>query len=181
MRVIAAPEKYDELFKDKNKYIFCFLAGGITNCWDWQSEVIESLSHREYDENDPELIIFNPRRRDFYVRKTGETRKQIEWEFYAIQDADIFSMYFVASDSDQPICMYELGRNMYKRNLIISIETGYKRTNDVHIQTELALGNDIAEDGMSPSLHADKIYNMYKHFAEHKKRHMARWGACDEF
>lgn len=33
MKIITAVEKYDDI--DLNGKVTCFLAGGITNCWDW--------------------------------------------------------------------------------------------------------------------------------------------------
>lgn len=104
-------------------------------------------------------------------------QKQIEWEFNALENADIFSMYFTSGVSDQPICMYELGRNIlnmqirhpidWKSRIIISIEDGYKRKQDVIIQTGLACGHDlfVQTDSDSASLrqnHAERIINTYK-------------------
>ena len=42
MRVITAPEKY----RKKSNDITVFLAGGITNCWEWQDKVIELLNEK---------------------------------------------------------------------------------------------------------------------------------------
>lgn len=50
-----------------------FLAGGISNCPDWQSEVIKMLSETD-------LSIANPRR-PYGLEKTGDAAaKQIAWE-----------------------------------------------------------------------------------------------------
>ena len=50
---------------------------------------------------------------------------------------DIFSCFFVDSESVQPITLYELGKYATKKNSVISIVSGYKRTHDV--VTQLAL------------------------------------------
>ena len=126
--------------------IYCFLAGGITDCWDWQKAVIDSIcSDPEYKEN---LVLFSPRRSNFPIDDPNAAEEQITWEFKYLEQCDIFSMYFCNGDSDQPICMYELGRNIalmqhkfpidWEKRIIITVEKGYKRTADVIIQTKLA-------------------------------------------
>lgn len=134
MRVITAPE---DLTVNPNE-ISCFLAGGITNCPEWQDEVISMLK----DEDN--LVLFNPRRKNFPIHDPNASEEQIKWEFRALSNCDIFSMYFCAGESDQPICMYELGRNLAIRqlrkkldNVIITVEPEYKREADVYIQTDL--------------------------------------------
>lgn len=124
-----------------------FLAGGITKCEDWQSLTIEGLTKF----NLPNLLVFNPRRSNFDVTDPFASQKQIEWEFKYLNNMDIFTMYFANSESVQPICMYELGRHIermmhrfpsdWKNRIIIGIEKGYSRTQDVIIQTKLAFGN----------------------------------------
>ena len=93
----------------------------------------------------------------------------------------IFSIFFAASDSDQPICMYELGRNIvrmqmrypadWEKRLVITTEKKYKRCNDVVIQTKLATNNKVnatVEDFDSKESssiaykdHAKRIYDAY--------------------
>lgn len=148
MRVITAPESW-ELDGDE---IAVFLAGGICKCPDWQKEVIDILSSMS-EESTKKLVIFNPRRENFPIGDPNEAHEQIEWEFHALEGCDIFSMYFCGGESDQPICMYELGRNIARMQMrdplhwddriIISCEDGYKRGNDVNIQTSLATDNMI--------------------------------------
>ena len=83
MRVVTAPEKYTRQEKD----VFVFLAGGITNCSQWQKEVIKELSGNEFEH----LVLFNPRRDNFPIDEgLFESWKQIEWEFDAIKNCDIF-------------------------------------------------------------------------------------------
>ena len=147
MRVIEAPGYYEPFDKD----VSVFLAGGITNCRDWQREVIKQIEDNlsYYDS----LVIFNPRRDNFPMNNELAAYQQIQWEFEMIEKCNIFSMYFVSSDSDQPICMYELGRNIlrmqtrfpsdWENRIIISVEDGYKRKQDVLIQTGFATNNKI--------------------------------------
>jgi len=133
MEVITAPELLYEIPKKS-----VFLAGGITDCPWWQDDVIAMLANYEG-------TIYNPRRRDFPMDDPHAADEQITWEFKALNEANIFSMWFCAGSSDQPICMYELGRHLVrfceirkKYNLVvIGVDSGYKRAQDVDIQTRL--------------------------------------------
>jgi len=155
MRVVTAIEDI-ELNDDD---IVCFLAGGITNCADWQSAVIDELS--KYDTE--HLVIMNPRRKNFPIENPNASREQIEWEFKWLNHCDIFSMYFDGGESLQPICLYELGRHLpLKRDIVVSVEKGYKREQDVIIQSELALKEDIVIRNANPQKHAKAILDKYK-------------------
>ena len=85
MKVITAIEEY----KRKNNDIFVFLAGGITNCQEWQNKIINILKNE-----DDNLIIFNPRRKNFPINDPTASFEQIKWEFNYLEQCDIFSMYF---------------------------------------------------------------------------------------
>ena len=173
MRVITAIENYDL----KSDEVSVFLAGGITNCPDWQKDIINKLQN-DYTNLDDKLVIFNPRRENFPIGDKSASYKQIEWEFNALEKADIFSMYFTSGISDQPICMYELGRYIsrmqakypvdWKRRIIISVEDGYKRKEDVLIQTHLACGADLfvnaqISDIINKDYHAEMIVRAYNY------------------
>ena len=143
------------------KFKSVFLAGGITNCKEWQKEVIENL---EYED----VSLFNPRQEHFDVSDKNASYKQILWEFERLEKIDIFSMYYCNDNSDQPICMYELGRNIvrmqnrfpsdWEKRIVISVEDGYRRKGDVLIQTELATQNKIfVETNGTPELHSQYI------------------------
>ena len=140
------------------KFPSVFLAGGITNCKEWQKEVIKELEYCD-------ISLFNPRQEHFDVSDKSASYKQILWEFERLEKMDIFSMYFCNDNSDQPICMYELGRNIirmqnrfpndWEKRIVVSVEDGYKRKADVLIQTELATGGKIFVDGdATPESHA---------------------------
>ena len=160
MKVITAVESY----RPNDKEVCVFLAGGITKCADWQKAVIAELEKYEL----PNLVVFNPRRENFPIDNPNASQEQIEWEFHWLERMDIFSMYFSAGESVQPICMYELGRNLvmmaYRGILnrcVISVEKGYKREQDVIIQTKLAVGKDIVFTDATPQKHALGIVGIY--------------------
>ena len=163
MKVITAPEEY---IKQKDD-IIVFLAGGISSCPNWQQEVINHLQLMEDSDeiNLYNLVICNPRRENFPIHDPDASEKQVTWEFKWLEECDIFSMYFCNSESVQPICMYELGRNIAKiqekhpitfdNRIIVSIEQNYKRSIDVILQTKLATNNKINPlYGINPEKHA---------------------------
>lgn len=141
MIVLKSPDKYVRGEND----LMVFLAGGITKCKDWQEEVIKYLEDYHLDDN---VIIMSPRCETFDITDKDASRKQIEWEFKYLSDMDLFSMYFCNSESVQPICMYELGRYIsdmshrfpfsIKDRVLVGVEYGYSREQDVLIQTRLA-------------------------------------------
>jgi len=161
-QIIEAPNVYREVIEHPS----VFLAGGITKCEDWQSKVIKRLE--PYN-----ITIFNPRRKIFDISDKTEAIRQISWEFHRLEEMDIFSMYFCNSESDQPICMYELGRYLcrmqerfpddWEDRVVVSVEEGYSRALDVFVQTRLAgLFNYVTVDA-SPESHADRIaFALYK-------------------
>lgn len=141
-------------------YTSVFLAGGITNCKEWQKEVIKEL---EFDD----ISVFNPRHEHFDVTDKSASYKQIVWEFERLEQMGIFSMYFCNDNSDQPICMYELGRNIvrmqnrfpsdWQDRIVISVEEGYIRKADVIIQTQLCAPQLFVESNGCPETHAQYI------------------------
>ena len=146
MEVITAPE-HKHFYPGTLKV---FLAGGICKCIKWQDMVIgDFLNDDTIDlSNDfNNVCLINPRRTD-WIEEPGAAQKQIEWEFDMIENCDVFTMYFAGGESDQPICMYELGRNILKmryeypntwtERIVITCDMNYKRLNDVLIQTRLA-------------------------------------------
>ena len=169
MKVITSPE----IYLPEKEEVAAFLAGGITNCREWQSEVLEHL--KEYDRNEyslDKLVIYNPRRENFPIDDPSASYQQIKWEFDALQKMDIFSMFFAEGPSQQPICLYELGRNLvmmqnrfpisFLNRIIVACSPDYSRSSDVYIQTQLALnGIDIVSRDIDTKKHAMNIINSY--------------------
>lgn len=149
MKVITAP---DEIVADQPTI---FLAGGITDCAPWQTVVIESFRYGN------DAVLLNPRRKEFSIYK--ESSKQIEWEFNALTNCDIFTMWFAGGDSVQPICMYELGRYATLRSkkldrIVIGVDRNYSRKSDVYTQMNL----------IDPELAAKISYNLEDHISNIK-------------
>ena len=166
--VLTPPLNWKDLNDTAIHVLSVFLAGGITRCKDWQSEVIKCLSGTE-------IVICNPRRKTFDITDPSATQNQIKWEFRMLEMTDIFSMYFCAGESDQPICMYELGRNIVRMQqrfpyswsdrIVISVEEGYSRSFDVCMQTKLATDDKIVVNrNATPETHAKAIKSAVSNF-----------------
>lgn len=174
MYVITAAENY-EPFTKLTSCTTVFLAGGITNCPLWQDKVIAQIRDKWIATE--HLVIFNPRRKDFPINDKFAAYQQIQWEYEMLDNCDIFSMYFSSGESDQPICMYELGRNIlrmqmrfpsdWQDRIVISVEDGYKRKQDVLIQTQLATNNKIfvntqVSENICLEYHVENIIKAFK-------------------
>ena len=144
MKIVIAPnEDYSVKTEALNKKVF--LAGGITNCPDWQSELIKLIKNKTYERLiDPigeyfPLTLYNPRRENFPIDDPTAAEQQIVWEYKHLKEADIIVFWF-SRGSDNPIVLYELGMwgNSGYRNTIIGVDPEYSRKQDVFIQTWLA-------------------------------------------
>ena len=127
-------EAVNEVYSlENNSNIKLFLAGGITNCPDWQADLIKDIK------NIPNLTIYNPRRKNFPIGDLNAAEQQITWEFNHLRDADIVTFWF-SSGSLNPIVLYELGMwgNSCDRPIIVGIDPDYERKHDVEFQTRLA-------------------------------------------
>lgn len=108
-----------------------FLAGGITGCPDWQSDMRRLLDHSGLD-------LLNPRRRDFRIDAPDVAENQIRWEHAHLRCADAILFWF-ALEALQPIALYELGAwSMTDKPLFVGVHPGYARRRDVEVQTRLA-------------------------------------------
>ena len=172
MKIIEAPNLYIPAADE----VSVFLAGGISNCPDWQSEVIALLENFDSTNRDSKLVVYNPRRANFDVNDKSASVNQITWEFMYLERCDIFSMLFVKSESPQPICFYELGRNLQRHMSVVSVETGFSRGFDVFAQIDLATRGELkvglVYDG-NYRIHAEKIYQAYRTIALMKAKEKA--------
>lgn len=134
MKYVESPEIYN------TGKVSIFLAGGITNCPDWQKEMVELLK-------DLDIVIYNPRREDFPIGDPNAAYEQIKWEFETLDKVDMILFWF-SKGSLNPIVLFEYGKwLMNTRNgevnykpLFVGIDPEYERKQDVMIQTELENG-----------------------------------------
>ena len=108
-----------------------FLAGGITGCPDWQSKLINLLRNED-------IVIFNPRRKNFPIHDPTAAEEQIRWEYKYLRRANAVAFWF-PKESVCPIALYELGAlSMTNKPLFVGVHPDYPRRRDVEIQIKLA-------------------------------------------
>ncbi len=142
MFYIEAPNSIPDSIPAKPKL---FLAGGITGCPDWQTELRELLINED-------ITVFNPRRKSFDVKDADAARLQIEWEHRHLHGANAISFWFPC-ETLNPITLFELGAWSHWRNiawnantkmsegafkpLFVGVHPDYARRADVEIQISL--------------------------------------------
>ena len=126
-RYIEAPMEYVPKPGDWS----LFLAGGITDCPDWQRWMRHRLAQSG-------LVILNPRRADFPIDDPDAAPEQIRWEFKHLRLATAISFWF-CDRTLNPIVLYELGAwSMTDKPIFVAIDPDYERRADVELQTKLA-------------------------------------------
>ena len=124
MKYIESPTEY------QGKERSLFLAGGITNCPDWQAELTDLLRNED-------VVLLNPRRANFPIHDPNAAQEQIEWEYRHLRKADTISFWF-PKETICPIVLYELGaHSMTDKPLFVGVHPDYARRQDVEIQTGL--------------------------------------------
>lgn len=124
MQVYTAPD-------ETPTKIDLFLAGGISNCPDWQNDSLTYL------QNKTEIIVANPRRTIY--DNTADASKQIKWEYDALNKADLVSFWF-PKETLCPITLFELGRFSHDKSkpVLVGVHPQYQRKLDVEVQLLLA-------------------------------------------
>ena len=135
-----------------------FLAGGISNCRDWQKEMVELLSVND------NLTVFNPRRENFKVFKGSsgylESEKQIAWEHKYLRKASQIAFWF-SRETVQPMTLFELGSAFSgsAAELFVGVDLDYARYFDVVIQCKLADHTGRIAENINQLAEAVNIYN----------------------
>lgn len=134
-----APQDYTKPADDSRSFSI-FLAGGITGCPDWQSEIIGLIEEpKNFD-----LNLLSPRR----PFAPEDIEQQIKWEFLHLRKADCIAFWFPC-ETLCPITLYELGAagllcNLKMRTaddtptLLVGCHPKYTRKDDIDIQMRLA-------------------------------------------
>jgi hypothetical protein len=135
---IEAPREYDG---DKPSL---FLAGGITDCPDWQAEARHLLA-------DAPIAVLNPRRAAFPIDDPSAAAGQVSWEFRHLRTADMVLFWFPAGRAVQPISLYELGAHAAAgKPIAVGADLAYPRRPDVvmqlgHVRPEVTVVDSLAE------------------------------------
>lgn len=119
-----------------------FLAGSIEmgKAENWQAKFVETLKDTDY-------TILNPRRDDWddtWVQdiNNDQFRKQVVWELYAQEQADLIVMYF-SPETKAPITLLELGLFARRNNIIVCCPKGYWRKGNVDVVCEFYNVNQV--------------------------------------
>ncbi len=130
MKYIECPSEYEGVFDSKK----LFLAGGISNCPDWQSKIVTLLKDSDY-------TILNPRRKNFGLT---DSKTQIEWEFKYLARSN-YILFWFPEETLCPITLFEYGKELGRYSdmdginctLFVGCHPNYKRKIDLEIQTNL--------------------------------------------
>lgn len=146
MRVIICPEVY---VPGENDYVI-FMAGGITGCPDWQSEVIAAAPNSRLNSlaglMGCELVLINPRRPDFDTSKSESSVAQIRWEHKHLKMANAIYFWF-PKEGMCAITLFELGAALGEdRPVTVGVEPGYLRELDVREQFALRSSDKICDN-----------------------------------
>jgi len=137
MKYIQCPDDYNQIYNSNIVGVHqqsLFLAGGITGCGDWQSDVASKLTGKY-------LIVVNPRRKVWDDKIT--TLEQVTWEFEAISRCKNILFWFTPPTMN-PITLLEYGKVLENReqfhghNIFVGCHPDYVRREDVIVQTKLA-------------------------------------------
>lgn len=138
IKEIQAPAR---LGKNKSK-IKIFLAGSIEmgKAEDWQAKVVKSLSERIHTDRHSNVVILNPRRKDWdgsweQKYENCQFNQQVNWELDNLEDADFIIFYF-APGTISPISLLELGKFAHSHECVVVCPEGYERKGNVDIFCE---------------------------------------------
>lgn len=128
MKYIEAPERATY---QKQGDRFLFLAGGISGCPDWQSDMVRLLQGTDW-------VLLNPRRANFPIHDPTAAEAQIQWEHEHLRYADAVLFWFPC-ETLCPIVLYELGAwsMIPHKPIFVGVHPDYQRRQDVEIQTRL--------------------------------------------
>jgi hypothetical protein len=111
-----------------------FIAGGISNCPDWQTEISQLFDPDLYD-------VVNPRREGGFDRTGITAQEQITWEHRALSLVDNCVFWFPC-ETLCPITLMEYGKMLERASrhsvrLVVGWHANYARAFDLEIQTQL--------------------------------------------
>lgn len=157
MKLIEAPNPYPT-----NADLF--LGGGITNCPDWQADVVKMLEETD-------LTILNPRRSAAFTGDIAD--EQIRWEYEALRAVKTVLFWF-PKETLCPITLFELGVFSQRKDtrLIVGTHPEYARRFDVQVQMELSRPEVVVHDSVEDMIYeylsvlqADALLDGYANLA----------------
>lgn len=144
--VVECPAQWDGIGTLSYKRLSVFLAGGITGCPDWQADMVKLLEQ-------PNLVLFNPRRRDWPIDDPSASDGQVAWEAKYLLIANAVLFWF-PEETLCPIALFELGRWMGHKPVFIGTHPGYKRRQDIILQAKHMPLRPAAYSLAAPMIHS---------------------------
>ena len=136
INIFTAPDKCDSnscnMLGGKSCPVKVFLAGTIDNgdSENWQEELIRTINGVELMRS---VNIYNPRREQWPSSNDhNEIDKQIEWELYHLEKADLIVMNILAN-SKSPISLMELGLFAKEGRLVVFCPKTFYRYDNVRV------------------------------------------------
>jgi len=112
-----------------------FLAGSISNAWDWQDYMSQMLAEHIVKRT---IDVYNPRRENFNLLDPQQSTDQINWEHFHLNKAVWISFWF-SHETLAPITLYELGRWIgTTKQIFVGCDPSYARKFDVYTQMQIA-------------------------------------------
>lgn len=141
MRIIKAPNLIEGP-------VHLFLAGGISNCPDWQSDVSYALENSGL----PDVAV-NPRRTGDLAKTGSEAAYQIAWEHDALSRSEA-ALFWFPKETLCPITLLELGAAMMRpeQTLYVGVHPEYQRRFDVIQQLRLQRPEVLVRDSIKELL-----------------------------
>lgn len=129
-----------------------FIAGGISNCPDWQTDAVALLMPIIASQS---LVVANPRRSEGIPFNSPEAAYQIRWEHDALTRTSTILFWF-PKESICPIALFELGAALERPNqqVFVGAEPEYERRFDIVNQFAL-VDSGIAVHSTLPELISD--------------------------
>lgn len=152
---IKCPEVYTPFQGDTK----IFAGGGITGCPNWQNYLVNKI--HTFSVKSDSLRIFNPRRNDFNILDTDETKKQILWEHNHLELSDAIIFWF-PKDTLCPITLFELGKYAKSdKHLFVGCDPEYARRVDVIEQLALIRPGIVVANNLDSIIHEIMYYTTY--------------------
>ena len=123
-----------------------FLAGGISNCPNWQLEFIAGYEAIRPSHRGGPTVLVNPRREGDLSKEGDEARQQIRWERNYLMACSHIIFWF-PKESVCPITLFELGqwatsKNLKEGKVIVGADPDYSRFFDIKTQLSLLVDGD---------------------------------------
>ncbi len=146
VRIFTSPEKVDR--EELEQYqLRVFLAGGISNCPDWQQDIIDLIVNC-HDWRPKQLLLINPRLANFDPTAGPEViQNQVKWEFDCLNHIANLHLFWFPKETMCPITLYELGRSVSSDiSVLVGTHPEYQRLTTMKQQLQLIDSPSVSDE-----------------------------------